>query len=451
MLLVPAFLIGLACGWDYDTIQMERKAFPNIYELIAGKFLRHSKEFYYWRAKDRERQLKIHPDSLPLYDDLGVALDKIGEHKKAIQTMLKSDSIQSGRYETYANLGTFYIHNHQFEEGAHYIEKAIEINPEAHFGREVYQLHLVRYIIEKTNGKAIELPLASKNNQDNFYNYLYKHHIKSAIQKGSTKEAEIAKAIKGLAGMMHFGQYRSPILLECLGDLLLQADTYGGAGHLGARAYLKAAFESKNADAIKAYERKTTQALEMVRPFDFSERGINIDSSIHHLMMNDTRPIYQLKHLKKALKLEIYRSEQWFHEIKSLEKKWITSGINADSAFKATYFDDIEPLQYTKESRIDENIMVTDSAWLAIQLENPPFEDAFLGQDKLDDAAKARIDSLFNKMYPPVVKDPTPDKKNDEAEKEEGGNSSALWYFAFALIAIGIYMVWKDYQKNKKA
>ncbi len=37
-----------ACLWDTDTLQMERQRFPDALELITGKFLRHSREFYDW-------------------------------------------------------------------------------------------------------------------------------------------------------------------------------------------------------------------------------------------------------------------------------------------------------------------------------------------------------------------------------------------------------------------
>ena len=41
-----------------------------------------------------------------------------------------------GRYETHANLGSFLVHSGRLEEGVAELQKAIEINPDAHFGRE---------------------------------------------------------------------------------------------------------------------------------------------------------------------------------------------------------------------------------------------------------------------------------------------------------------------------
>src|SRR5687768_12330427 len=54
-LLVP--LAAAACLWDSDTIKMERSRFPGTLELITGKFLRHSPEFYEWRIRDRLKRL----------------------------------------------------------------------------------------------------------------------------------------------------------------------------------------------------------------------------------------------------------------------------------------------------------------------------------------------------------------------------------------------------------
>ena len=148
---VPIMLICtsplLACLWDYDTLKMERSQFPSALELITGKFPRHSKDFYEWRIADRLAKLEVDDTNLSYYDDLAVAYDKTGQHAKAIEIILTKEKIKPGLYETYANLGTFYIHSGQLKEGVQYIEQAIALNADAHFGREIYQKYVVEYVL----------------------------------------------------------------------------------------------------------------------------------------------------------------------------------------------------------------------------------------------------------------------------------------------------------------
>ena len=245
------------CGWDADTIAMEKRTFPSVHELITGKFLQHSQAFYYWRVNDRMEKIQLFPDSLNYYDDLAWALNKVGQPEKGVEVMLQKEKNSPGLYETYANLGTCYIHCNQYEKGLPYIKKAIKINPNAHFGREIYQQHLVEYVLSKKDKAGnFSLPLGTKN--DNFYHYLKKHQFKGATQD------EIAKAVKGVGGMMKFSNHNSPILLEALGDLLSQANVGvdPGAGHLSSRAYLKASFLVKDETQQKAFKKKTQQEIE---------------------------------------------------------------------------------------------------------------------------------------------------------------------------------------------
>lgn len=142
-------VVIFACIWDYDTIKMEQSRFPSVLELITGKFLRHSPEFYEWRIKDRLKRLENEPTNVNLLDDLAVAYDKTDQHDKAIAITQNTEKIKPGRYETAVNLGTFYFHSGKFEEGLPQIEIALKINPDAHFGREYYQKVLVEYLLQQ--------------------------------------------------------------------------------------------------------------------------------------------------------------------------------------------------------------------------------------------------------------------------------------------------------------
>src|SRR5438876_454864 len=99
--IVAAVLLGVpasavACLWDYDTLKQERARFPSTLELITGKFLRHSPEFYEWRVRDRLAKLAADPTNLAYHDDLAVAYQKTGQHAKAVETMLAKEKIKPG-------------------------------------------------------------------------------------------------------------------------------------------------------------------------------------------------------------------------------------------------------------------------------------------------------------------------------------------------------------------
>lgn len=151
LFLFPA--VALACLWDYDTLKQERATFPGTLELITGKFLRHSPEFYRWRIRNRMQRLETETSNAGLYDDLAVAYQKTGQTDKAIETMLAKEKKFPGLYETYSNLGTFYILKGEFAKGLPYIDQALTINPDAHFGREKYQKWLVEYAMTKKRGR----------------------------------------------------------------------------------------------------------------------------------------------------------------------------------------------------------------------------------------------------------------------------------------------------------
>ena len=255
-----------ACIWDRDTLAMERARFPEVNELIVGYFPRHSPAYYEWR-KEQVLAIPVDERTPSDYDDLGASYDKLGEHEQAIQTIL--DKMQrypdTGVYESLANLGTFYIHNGELEKGAEYIGKAIEINPDAHFGREVYQKLLVEYVIaRRALGQAIPLEQAIQDSLDDLYSRFDRYVLDAmgfSEADYQTQQHELKKAIKGILGMMRFGSHDSPILLEALGDLLDAQDSETGSQRLAARAYLKAAYETDDADSAARFRDKARSAL----------------------------------------------------------------------------------------------------------------------------------------------------------------------------------------------
>lgn len=307
------------CLWDYDTLQMERARFPGALELITGKFLRHSREFYLWRIEDRLRRLEAEPEHLRFLDDLAVAYDKTEQHAKAIETARRKEKIKPGGYKTYANLGTFYIHSGQFSEGLKFIKQAIAINSNAHFGREIYQQRIVEYVLSKRVEGTLLFPLSSDartiGGQPGFAAFLL---MDRELNPGQQK-TEIGKAIRGVLGMMRFGQYDSPVLLEALGDLLL-ADLNEDAKRLAARAYLKAAYELPGAEPKQAYRRIAQESLKLQTVAAHSTTEL------------------QLEQLESQFQTELSEADRWYADLRNNELGWIEAGVDVDAAFTKKYY-----------------------------------------------------------------------------------------------------------------
>ena len=410
------FFLVFPCGWDSDTIAMEKRMFPTVHELITGKFLQHSQEFYYWRVADRKEKITLYSDSLDLYDDLAWALNKIGEPEKGIEVMLEKESIIPGLYKTYANLGTCYIHSKQFKTGLEYIKKAIEINPEAHFGREVYQQYLVEYVISKTDSLGhFSLPLGTRTH--NFFHYLKKNHF-----SGEAK-SEIAKAVKGIGGMMKFSNHNSPILLEVLGDLLSNAENgYDpGAGHLSSRAYLKAALLSKKDDAVNAYKKRANEERE--RQFAGANRSGREPHFSNHVI--------SLIDLETVLKLEIQAANLWVEEIRKNELAWISGGLNPDSAFAVTYYEEPSSKAIGKRLARRNKDKIDDEYWLTMQLENISKINNGFSTLKLPDSTKNWVDSIYKIEFSVLPEknseNQIPDTYKDDKKKQIKNENSGIW------------------------
>lgn len=303
-----------ACIWDHDTLAMEQKEFPQALDLITGKFLRHTPTYYEWRLEDRSFRLKSEPENLALYDDLATAYDKLGNSDRAIELMLKKDALKPELYETQANLGTFYIHNNEFQKGLVHIKRAIEINPDAHFGREIYQQKLVEYVVLKSRNGSFHLPL----NEDTSYRSLgFAKWIKKDAILDSIGKQELEKAEKGILGMMRFGHHDSPILLEALGDILI---TKGDARRLACRAYLKASYECSEEHSKKAYRELAEKALR---------------SQTKH---SGTTASLTLAEVEKTFAKELAEAARWYEDIEKDEANWRSKGLNLDDEFSKKYY-----------------------------------------------------------------------------------------------------------------
>ena len=357
-----AFLLVLACAapaaaclWDYDTLAMERQRFPDALELIAGKFLRHSDGFYEWRVADRRARIAAHDsgtkplsdaDLAAAYDDLAVALDKLGGHDDAIAAIREKSARlpKTGGYETHANLGTLLVHAGRYEEGLKELNAALAINPDAHFGRERYQISLVEYLLEM---RAIPRdPIDAKSeyagSPRRYHNFSSWHLERSGIdiEDGRTgeeaEEKEVEQTLKGLLGMMRFGDFRSPALLEAVGDVLdhrsrIRPGSDSNGQRLAARAYLRAAeFSEDHLDRARLRRKflnvcrsqmPDSKAGEMAGPKDDGPEGISPTQ------------------LESQLAREVHEADDWFDEVAKDERLWVAASTdpNPDVRFWEKY------------------------------------------------------------------------------------------------------------------
>lgn len=314
------------CLWDRDTRAMERQRFPSVLEVITGKFLRHSDEYYRWRVEDRRARLDRGEGVAGLVDDLAVAYSKLGDDGQAIALMEGLLEDNPRRYETLANLGTFHVHAGDLETGAGFIGQALEVNPEAHFGRERYQLHVVEYAMGKGAGAGGgQLPLCAapasqpgSGLEPNFWTFMAERAGVDPRLPHEHPEV-IDAAVAGVTGMLRFGNHESPVLLEVLSDLLL-ADFQRDAKGLAARALLQAAASCADAGAAAAYVTKARAAISMQTPESGESRGL------------------RLEELEAQLAAELAEAGAWWRSLRQNEIEWIEAGEDVDARFAETYY-----------------------------------------------------------------------------------------------------------------
>jgi hypothetical protein len=157
--------------------------FAMIHDVLHERYTRHGEPYFRERnrrVRESLRQIETEQGPNPtsneyfaLFDDLGAGLDALKEDDEAVRILRdklrRQEALgQSGRqlYTSYANLGTFLIHGSfqkavagdseakaRVRQGIQFIAQSIEVNPEAHFGREIWQKRSAEFLLE-----AIQTP-----------------------------------------------------------------------------------------------------------------------------------------------------------------------------------------------------------------------------------------------------------------------------------------------------
>ncbi|MBS0657174.1 MAG: hypothetical protein JSR82_02860 [Verrucomicrobia bacterium] len=222
-LILAALLAALpahACLWDRDTLAAEARGHLDVLSTVLGDFPQPSRRFYEMRAERVQQEIEAAPDRAPaaLYDDLAVALDQTGDATAAIGWMEKKSAAiarltdpkakAEQEYRRLANLGTFHAHR-WFRNAARdtdladlhaaiaKIGEAIALNPNAHFGREKYQLLALEWYRDgRTQDTARQLV---------------------TFLPPKLEPAEAEAAIKGICGIIQLGNaWENPDLFVAL-------------------------------------------------------------------------------------------------------------------------------------------------------------------------------------------------------------------------------------------
>ncbi len=123
-----------------------------------------------------EGELKLKPRDFGLYDDLAVAHDKLGDSQAALNVMAQKRALlplynardkgnKEAWYRYFANDGTFRAHRFlhdgakvqdigDMKQARQEIKRALDIKPNAHFGRERVQLMVMDWIVATKTKKT---------------------------------------------------------------------------------------------------------------------------------------------------------------------------------------------------------------------------------------------------------------------------------------------------------
>lgn len=207
---------GRAClnDRDSDSLAEEAQDLPDVAQVIVGRFPRNPPLFYQMRIARVQKELTANLRQFNLYDDIAVALDHLGRDDEALAWIEKkrillpkfdtrNQTLKENWYRYYANDGTFWAHRWlrggakrpqiaQMIRARDMIARAIQIKPDAHFGREKYQLLAMNWIVH--------LPKIQDGNLPTFVN----DQEKEQGGKAESREVLAAQA-KGLSGIIVLG------------------------------------------------------------------------------------------------------------------------------------------------------------------------------------------------------------------------------------------------------
>ncbi len=188
---------------------------------------------------------------------------------------------------------------------------------------------LVKYVLSKQVDGKTTLPLAEIDKYGGIYQDGFRDFI---VGDWPHKEQrpEAQRAVQGVLGMMRFGTFDSPVLLEALGDLLSEMEYDTGNQQLASRAFLQASYVTADQPELSA---KYRLRAEHVLRSQIGGTGQNDE-----MQLSDLEPLFQ-KELTDAV--------TWNKKLASDEQTWLASSPDPEATYTANYATDPKVVDLT--------------------------------------------------------------------------------------------------------
>ncbi|MCA9710500.1 MAG: hypothetical protein KDK70_31960 [Myxococcales bacterium] len=154
-LLGPAEPPARACGWDWETYHAEAKSLPCVFDALLGYWPKHTPEYHQARIDAADQALRWVPGWAEGLDAKGLSLLRLGRMEPAEAVMKQRLALDPDAYPGHANLGTLYTFTGDYPAALEHIDRAMAIEPQAHFGREKYHRALVVFLQRAAEDPAV--------------------------------------------------------------------------------------------------------------------------------------------------------------------------------------------------------------------------------------------------------------------------------------------------------
>ena len=144
---------AIACIWDADSLEDEKKARPTLAQAILDP---KSPTVDPASLEARIEALRAAPreSEVTWFNDLGGALLRLGRPAEALPILEDAVVRFPDEYGVHANLGTAYHLAGRFKDAEREIGRGLQINAEGHDGLEKYHLALLQYLIKSDAYRA---------------------------------------------------------------------------------------------------------------------------------------------------------------------------------------------------------------------------------------------------------------------------------------------------------